>query len=389
MWDTHGYQQNWFNPVVNEKYKGASYEMPSLADDEGTIVSFGEETPQFRDLIRATYPGLTLAEIDDLEFQSVQHLSILVSQDMDLFNFLREIVEALHGNLKIVIRFRDLYTKMAAAFYDALQRARKQGLKEASSYWLAWNFAIKPFLSDLRTLLCSYQTTVKRLEWMKLKNHSIVYRTWGKKFKPSFDPHLWLSGEPLFEITRTVPPGSIRGAYVQQVRFSEVEVSYLAHAKCRLDLPDYLLDNVRGVSSLWAAYQGLTNPVGVIWEMIPFSWLIDYFLSARTRLFQSMYDFNPFNSGLRVLEYGHTFHLKTKGAARVFNAAGNIVLSDAGGFEYDLYSRQSGLPQSEFHSYFRLPSDWYHLSIIGAVGTKFLPGPSRRRSAVSQRIPPN
>ena len=115
---------------------------------------------------------------------------------------------------------------------------------------------------------------------------------------------------------------------------------------------------------------GLHNPVGIIWEAIPFSWLIDYFLSYRARLFERMYDYSPYNGAVKILRESHSFNMRMAGDVKVIHTngiSGETVYQHMGTFDYTLYNRMPGLPFHEESGLFRLPGDWYHESIIAAV----------------------
>jgi hypothetical protein len=379
MYDTHGFIQNWYNPVCHERYDGVYYPIPEISDSDGPIVSFGS-SPGFVQMFRDTLPFLTASELDELALQSEEKLSNVVSAEVDLFNFLRELIEFCSGNIRLIRRFSDLYTRMVKAFQDAYKRLISQGHKEAAAYWLAWNFAIKPFLKDLRSILCSVSALHKKLDWLRRNNHKVIFQTFRREFDLPVDPNLWHNGWILCVIDKADPPISANGTYMQQLKYHSVKLEYVARAKILLSIPDHLLDDAHGgVGALWAAYNGLTNPVAVIWEAIPFSWLVDYFLSFRARLFQRMYDFNPFNEGVNVLGFGHSFRWAAIAVGRISrNTPDSAEWCSAGRVDYTLYRREAGLPYPGQISYFRVPSDWYRLSIIGAVGIGRLPKRRRR-----------
>lgn len=378
MFDTHGFIQNWYNPVCHEKYNGAEYSIPTISDEDGPIVSFAK-APGFLQEVRGTIPFLSADELDELVLKSEEKLTDVVSAELDLFNFLRELIAFCSGNIKLIRRFSDLYTRMLEAFHAAYARLIKQGHKEAAAYWLAWNFAIKPFLADLRAILCQISSLHKKLDWLRRNNNKVIYQTYRREFDLPVNQNEWIDGWLLGSILRSDPPEMANGGYLTQLQYNSVKLEYVARAKIHLKIPDHLLDDAHGgVGALWSALNGLTNPVAVVWEAIPFSWLIDYFLSYRARLFQRMYDFNPFNEGVHVLGFGHSFKWTAVLAGRVIRRTDvDTAIASAGRIDYILYRRESGLPYIEQIDLFRVPSDWYHGSIIGAVGLNHLP--KRRR----------
>lgn len=382
MWDTHGFIQNWYNPCTKEvfEYGGASA-IPPIEDADGIIISFETTSPSFKPLVRDTYPFLSEIDLDELALRSEEKLTTIVETEVSIVNFIIELIQTCQGNVSKINKFAKIFNRARRLYHLKLKELLKKGVKETSAKWLAWNFAIKPAISDLKAILCSVSNAYKKLKWLKDHNHKIVYLDYTRDDLAeniSFSPNEWHNGSLLCAITRADPLGTtINGGYYQQVRFTELKLKYHARSKIYLSIPDDLLDGMKGMGALWSAMQGLYNPVGIVWEAIPFSWLVDYFLSYRARLFQRIYDFNPFDAGVEVLGFGHSFDISVVGAARVQNITHDVTHHDYGRFEYTLYVRSAGLPKSEQSTLFRVPLTWYQTSIIGAVGAGILPG--RRR----------
>jgi hypothetical protein len=384
MWDTHGYIQNWYNPCVKEKYQGGNVPWENVEDEDGVVIDFHDQSPSARASIRATVPFLTEAQLDELALQSELKLSSVVKQNVMLVNFLLELYRTITGKISNIRKFSGVYNAAIKAYWKAKKRYLSQGHKEAAAHWLAWNFAIKPTISDLKGILCSITYADAKMKWMQNNNHKIVYMDYSRDLTEllDYDPAEFLPGEFHFSILKADPLASYpNGFYQTFVRWTdEVKLEYHARSKIFLDIPDDLLDGNKGIGTLWAAMQGLYNPIGIVWEAIPFTWLIDYFLSYRARLFQQIYDQNPFDKGITVLGFGHSFKFSGIADVRVFrNRNPELGLEGElwnyyGRVKYDLYWRRAGLPFPEQVTYFRLPGDGYRLSIIGALAVGILPG---------------
>lgn len=375
MWDTHGYHQVWYNPLCQEKFVTGSLDLPPISDVDGEIVNFNTTSPSYRQVCRDTLPFISDGELDDLLIKTHAKLDRVISPTVSILNFIIELVELIEGNIRGVKRYASLYQRCMAGYRKAYLRFKKDGGRShAQASWLAWNFAIKPFIKDLKAILCGLHDARKQLVWLVNNNHKWVTLKYKRgltdMLKSHYDPNEYVGSGPLCSVFKADPPGTpVNGTYVQQVRWVSVELKYLAQSKIFLELPDSLLRGTRGIGMLWAAQQGITNPVGVFWEAIPFSWLIDYFLSARARLFQTGLDLNAFDKGVKVAGYGHSFEFEAYGDARVYNTTSDTVFHNYGGFSYSVKYRKAGLPISivEVGTYFRLPIDWYKLSIIGSV----------------------
>jgi hypothetical protein len=370
MWDTHGFIQNWYNPCVREKYyAGGSNQLDNISDEDGVILNFRFCYPSSRNALRSTVPFLTEAYLDELALRSVDKLSKVVTMNMSLVNFIIELIEVLEGNIKILKRFQKLYDKAIFLYKRELARLRKQGVKDQAARWLAWNFAIKPTLSDLKGLVCSSYLANKKMAWLRDHNHKLVELEYGVDVSDhvNFDPFEWVGGDARFTITHAHPPSSpANGPWHTEVQWREISLKYNAKSRIFLDIPDIYLDGALGMGVLWSVMQGISNPVGIIWEAIPFSWLIDYFLSYRARLFQDMFDINPYNNGVTVMGYGHSFTLKATAEIRTINSESGWVIG-GGPVQYELYSRRDGLPFPEQTTLFRNPWSWYHASLVGAI----------------------
>lgn len=388
MWDTHGYLQKWYNPCVKEKLVSGVSPYPDISDSDGPLLTFGETVISPRDYIRATVPFLSEVQIDELMLRSEQKLKSVVDTEVSLVNFIIELIQVCEGNVKAITKFGNIYKKVLERFQTELARLLKNKVKYASAKWLAWNFAIKPFIKDLQAILCGINHAYKKMAWLQRHNHKVVYLDYHRSDladQVSFDPTEYIDAGPLFQILKADPNGvPPNGFYYMQVRYYDYELQYHARSKNYLDIPEKYLEGMVGIQTLWSAMQGFHNPVGIVWEAIPFSWLVDYFLSYRARLFQSIFDYNPYNRAVTNLGYGHSYTLKVKCHPRIayrHTVDGEEVIDEwysYGATSYELYTRTEGLPKAGQSTLFRLPTSWYQLSIIGALGVGIHPG--RRRS---------
>jgi hypothetical protein len=326
-----------------------------------------------------TVPFLNSAQLDELSLQAEAALSKVVPQNVSIANFIIELIEMCEGNIRGIKRFSDLYARMMKAFQKEYLRLIRAGHKAIAARWLAWNFAIKPFLKDLQAILCGISAAYKRLRWLRDHNHKVSYQDYTRDVTDllSYDPNDILEGQQICSVTHASPAGQHpNGTFYIGVQYHKVKLVFHARSKVFLEIPDELLDDVKGIGPLWSAMNGLYNPVGILWEAIPFSWLIDYFLSLRARLFQTMFDFNPYDRGVTVLGYGHSFTMSCVCGVGVYTHRPATHQTPRLA-TYDLYSRQVGLPFPEETTLFRVPGDWYKASIIGAIGIGMLP--ARRR----------
>ncbi len=385
MWDTHGYIRNWYNPLTQEKYRGGTGAIPDLA---GTF-SFGTVRDlSTREAIRGSIPFLWPAQLDELALKSEVELSSVVPENFSVVNFVLEIIQTVTLNLRVIPKFAARWERMIKEYTRELSRLRRQaGLNETRRRWLAWNFAIKPAIADLKALLCSLERAERHLQWLRENNHKVVHLTYTRKdlqeigLPFNWDPNEYHDGQTLLGVLNANDP-SLNGTYVLQVSVVDLKIDYIARSKVRIDLPDELIEGNGALVTLWSAMNGLYNPVDVVWEAIPFSWLIDYFLAYRARLFQVLLDDNPFDRYIDVQGYGHSFRIEARGNSRIYRygGLGDGVYFEGGGWEYEFYTRSAGLPNGQA-TYFRVPATWYQFSMMVAVGLGFVKPRRRRKSS--------
>lgn len=153
------------------------------------------------------------------------------------------------------------------------QKMVSGNLKNMSNYWLALQFGWKPLLNDIRKLINFQQEAQRKMEFLLRNNGGLVRRrivlfdavsdevettgdAWGL-MNPGFVTQFY-SGSPSYK-TRAFTRDSVWGS-----------------AAFRFWLPS----SPQGVvykSALRRALFGLTPSPSVIYNMIPWSWLVDWF----------------------------------------------------------------------------------------------------------------
>jgi hypothetical protein len=146
------------------------------------------------------------------------------------------------------------------AFYNRFVEALAGG-------YLQWEFGWKPFLQDLAKLGAITDLVAARLEWLK--------RTYGKVtrlgyqaedvFLPSIlDPHRF-------------PTISWRGLQTETVAVN-VSSTLRVGALLYHELPH--LDDYIGTLRGFIGALGLNNPLLVVWQALPYSFVVDWFLNV-------------------------------------------------------------------------------------------------------------
>lgn len=207
----------------------------------------------------------------------------------------------------------------------------------------------------------------KRLKWLRKRNNldtKVKFRQGGWSADLTYE-----SGSVLF-------PKALGGAAYPLPPDCSIEVEYnikvapSSWAWVRFSIPEHLLEGWEGLGTVWAAMAGLYNPLKVAWEAVPFSWLIDWFISKRTQLQTEAANLSPLKDAKII---GAGFSLKTEVQGRLFLIGppferGGLVPQriELGEFMYEAYDRRPGLPNPEV-SPFRVPFKWYNVSILAAL----------------------
>jgi len=142
---------------------------------------------------------------------------------------------------------------------DLIPKIERSITRTASGGFLWWKFGIKPMLSDLKKLWLLSETVKARLEFLRKTRGQRVRLGCYAKFEPSlttYDVMNWAS----------------QRLYLKQSSFSSVMRAggFLTH---QLEGLDDALSEVKA----FAAALGLNNPAAVVWEAIPYSFVLDWF----------------------------------------------------------------------------------------------------------------
>lgn len=226
---------------------------------------------------------------------------------VDLFNFLRELPEI--GDLAEAIA--RLMTKLLDS-------------KTLRNGFLAYNFGLKPLLSDIKLLQTVVPRVLNRLEWLK-KNR-------GKPVKLNFYRAKEVD-------TPFSYPSSAPSPQVVCVHYS---AQFRAHAVLRQELEG--LDTVIGTVRSFASSLGLLNPAKIIWNAIPYSFIVDWLFKVSDLL--NSLDIQPLKGKWELSQVHHT--IKEIGVIERYNqiwpSLGNPWRKTDTGVVAMRYRRAPGLP---------------------------------------------
>jgi len=144
--------------------------------------------------------------------------------------------------------------------------------RTASSNFLAFEFGVKPFVGDLGKMLTLMETVSKRLKHLRDTAGKEVDLYFARKVE-----------EPAGPTTFTIMQGADLDPYSYGgAAWKFRRVSY----KGKFTASSKLIQNLEGLSDMsssvkaYAAGLGLNNPIAIVWEAIPYSFVIDWFFKV-------------------------------------------------------------------------------------------------------------
>lgn len=248
----------------------------------------------------------TAGQVAELADSAFDAFYTQVPQEVDVTNFLLDFREV-----------ESLIPKIEKSVHETI-----------ASGFLNWSFGWSPTISDIRKLSSIVSTVQRRLAWLK--------STYGKRtplgFSAAWSPPL---GGPV-----SASPTSNGLVYTNlSVSGSFVAGCYLVHR-----LQD--LDGMIGEARALVAALGLNRPGGIVWERIPFSFILDW-VSRVGRYVKGIGQFQPFVGDWDLFDVTHSFKARAEYDVHFAPSAGLSWRGlHVGRLTYEWYKRDRGLPLS-------------------------------------------
>jgi len=141
-------------------------------------------------------------------------------------------------------------------------------VKGSSNAWLSYNFGVKPAIRDITTALTAHQLVQRRLWYLANNGGSYVPIRVRKASQSSFTNTGIPTSYPIAGFTTT------RKWYISK----ESVACIGAWGKVRDDL------NWKDAWSAYLQHFGVNKVVGLAWELIPFSFVLDWVTNAQERI---------------------------------------------------------------------------------------------------------
>lgn len=186
--------------------------------------------------IESLFPGPSSPTVSAFADEAYEALYTQIPQEVSLPNFVYE--------------FREIGSMLPELGETMAQTV--------SGGYLNFQFGWKPFIGDLQKLHNLMQIVRTRIEYLK--------STYGKETRISY--------QKSFDVPSGAPSSKLDANSLLYTRRS-----YRGIFHCTGYLTHYL-ENLNGIEGLFRAAAGalgLNNPLGVVWEAIPFSFVVDWF----------------------------------------------------------------------------------------------------------------
>nr|UUW21128.1 MAG: maturation protein [Sanya steitz-like virus 2] len=247
----------------------------------------------------------------ELSARAYQAMRPTMAANNSLLNFvyeLRDIKGMAHGVLNIL--HSRLYGVRALIRAISAGSHKAKTMKGLSSQFLAYNFAWRPFISDVLNLYTTMTNFEKKLSEFKKRALVPQSRRWTTTISNS-----GLTDALLASASVGVPGGSvgsfIPNATVRLRRDKDDGITYTATMRYIYDLPSVVNMTVDGLrkAALFDAL-GVRPSARILWNAIPFSFLLDWVTNIGKLLDRASLD--NLQAQVRVSEFCHSAKASSK-----------------------------------------------------------------------------
>jgi len=221
--------------------------------------------------------------------------------------------------------------------------------RTASSNFLAYNFGVAPFVGDVKKILDLADVVNKRLKYLK--------DTMGKaqklRFKRKIPEESWNGAS----IKRLDPSSVVSTTYKSLgLQFEFRRVNYQGTFSAQADLFQNLegLDTQLGSLKAFAAASGFNKPASIVWEAIPYSFVVDWFFHFSKSL--DYLTIQPFGGEWSLSNVGYSLNEKWQyeiwqivPLSPCATGGSNVGSYFLGSATIQRFIREPGLPMSSFY----------------------------------------
>lgn len=384
-------KSSWLNPVFHETIHCHidQHKIPPYLDEGGLVwsrLSAGDGESSFvpRSMIHRAVGLPTLGSLSEAAIRARVHAIAALDPEVDLFAFLGELHEGVTGAIKFLwkLKWKAFELRNNCIYYYDKFRKERPNLNTAACWKLAWDFGVKPFLSDLEALGQATTKSIKRIEWLRKRNGKPTlvksrYKTDSFQFDQQPGCLIIDEGAPGSSSARAVRTGLF--IQVDEVEFPP-QITFCVSNLVKFDIPTEVLGPANTFNRKgWAAAYGMYNPVATAWELTKFSWLIDWFVGYRNRVTIRDLSLSPLKdasivatlTSIKIRYFGKVFLIvddgkETSGHGE-WGVRPNYTYIEIGKWDLKLYHRFPGEFSEEWAPQLNVPIDWNKLALSLAL----------------------
>lgn len=303
-----GYGQ--VKPVVHFKITSALEPLRPVKQWWGSFFATydlgGERVPHFDDgVLYPLCPPLANSPRETFGLEAYTSFTDQVPTQVDIVNFGFE-----------TSQIRDLVPKIEKSFS-----------KTAAGAYLGWKFGIKPMISDLRKLHELTGYIARRLAWLRSTFGQRVRLGYSTEFSLSLSDYVIYADPNDSAIFARLTPVAQRNLFRAG--------GFLTHRLSGLD-------DVTAEAFALSAALGTQNPLAVLWEAIPFSFVVDWF--AKVQKLVATLKIQPFHGEYHLEMVSHSIKSSVVYRLKQGQHYPSVVVDDLGVLLAERYERVPGLP---------------------------------------------
>lgn len=238
-----------------------------------------------------------------------------------------------------------------------LGRVVRRVLQDSANSTLMYNFAVKPALSDLRGIEKSTRVIGNQLEYLRRNKGQYVPVRVRQVAASSGFPLPKADGsppDPLPSSSYHPPYASLFRSPAERLRVATMGANF----RVRQDL------TLEANFNAFAQYFGVGQVVGLLWELVPFSFVIDWVSNAGERIqkLSQVHTYNPFcDSKGFCATLKDVSHLPVRVSSGYLPVYGATIPEEESGLEI------ASIQTSRFTRYLTIPTDrsLFDLSNVG------------------------
>lgn len=192
-----------------------------------------------------------------------------VKEGLNVITFVAEIgdllplAESMAGRVLTLKEYLSKKGTLKERLETPIGRLKSTRVGDVADLKLEWDFAISPTLSDGKALFNAQIDILKKIEDLKRN-----FRRKGSRISTTRNHQMGPSEESV-EFSVGMPKA---GLQVKRIK-STYQLTAGTYVYPNLDM----LDTLVGQLSVAFRHLGLSNPLGAVWNLLPFSFVVDYF----------------------------------------------------------------------------------------------------------------